>query len=77
LSHHTKSLRCGWSNGSWLAFQRVHLCGSLIGSCCIRQSWSASSRGTAAASASRLCTSIQLHIATRNNHIFACWWCAC
>jgi hypothetical protein len=63
--------------GSWLAFQRVHLCGSRIGSCFIRQSWSASSHGTAAASASRLCTSIQHNSATRNSHIFARWWCAC
>jgi hypothetical protein len=33
---------------------------------------SASSHGTAAASASRLCTSIQHNSATRNSHIFAC-----
>jgi hypothetical protein len=36
------------------------------------ESWSASSRGTAAASASRLRTSIQHNSATRNSHIFAC-----
>jgi hypothetical protein len=24
-----------------------------------------------------LCTSIQHNSATRNSHIFVCWWCAC
>jgi hypothetical protein len=75
--HDTKSLRWHWSNGSWLAFQRVHLCGSQIGTCCIRQSWSASFCGTAAASANWFFTSIQHNSATRNSHIFACWWCTC
>jgi hypothetical protein len=58
-------------------YSRGSICGSRIGSCCVRQSWSASSRGTAAASASQLCTSVQHNSATRNSHIFACWWCAC
>jgi hypothetical protein len=75
--HDTKSLRWCWSNGSWLAFQRVHLCGSQIGSCCIQQSWSASSWGTATPFASHFCTSIQHNSATRKSHIFACWWCTC